>query len=1312
MRKLKGVISVIVSAVMTVGMLPTVSADVQTEKSDVQFSAEASMIGITDGKTLKVSAKITSETEKSGYVTAYKATYDKDDKLKKATTEKIFLEAYETEKRTLTAEYDEKNGEYAKIYLWEKDTNKPICDSISSTDCDEGDLEGEEITINKNNVFASKESESSHIATAVGDGDISTYWSAKNVTENDPQYVAAVFDNVYNLTRVGIAFGKGSERSYDFSVEASTDGTYYETVLDRRFSEKTDDVQYYETSIAKAKYVRFVIYGKDTSDSENWVQVSEIEAYGIEASLEEGEEYNLLSGSDWSVRAMTEYSQTYTPTLGSELFAEKDVLYGEDALHVYDNVTRDGRITNMVSVESVTASQTPESGNPAKNVIDMSTSTKWTAENVSEDNNAYVILKFKEETYVDLLKISFGEGSRGYKFDVSLSTDGVNYETVVEKTTAEKNDNLQEYSFDRTKAEYMKVTFFGREDVDEGWIQVTEIEPCDTYYEIEGAGGVLVGKQYQTPSGRGNYNISFDMYLPSVNDKGTENNFYWSGITLANAFVSGGADSSNYAAMQLRFENSNGRVKIDKITSNRFNEGDLASFFTTTFNMDCDIHFSFDVDPTGRKVDIKISDGEHTANRMIYFNYDNDERTRSSTWTGLEANWLIFNSGAGAKSEYYVKNITVTEQPEIESTLSESFLGAPEISEDSVEFKSLSDSQGSYTGSLGKQLYGEVVDAPSESGIVGKAIHLVDNVGRTTDSVNGAGGVAAYIDLPSPDDKNSYKIEFTMYAPVSDEYGGFSLSSGRNYTVGSADSPLAMQVRFKESGDGIKFSAYDSEKLNNGTLSDLVGKYTPIEKSVPWDISIEVNPHSFVVNMSIDDGVNYQYDKTKSYCGDSSVWTSGQKLDTLMINTGIGGNGDIYVGNIKVTDLGGTVLDTASALNGVVRLMATYGTGKYMHHNGNTTVDFKEKQTLNYTRFVERGGLMDSDGVSFEAMNKPGYYLTIMPGDDNVIQLQPYENNARFKANATFMKEKISGSSKNVIYSTYRDKNKFLYDNSGNANAWSMHDYSRICFKVKDETSAVVGDDFKSGFRWDEWIPGYAYNQTWSGGNLLSYHNHSGVARSSNIVVENGICTLKATKDSSAHAGDTWGINYSNYNFYDESGNHKKWTNFAGYVGVLTARRTSGSSNYDPYKFNKNSLIEGSFKQPVGARGYWTAFWLTGETWPPEIDIFEYMSRYGGGTWYSNIHRSTSSSEGSEYSVSDGSLQTKFHTYSLDWGDGFIDYYFDGEFYKRATGDIATFQKNCHLIINTGLGGWEYEPNSQTVWNTGLQLDWVRAYQW
>lgn len=1298
---------------MLTGMLPSVSAEGTEENNS--FSASAKMVGLTDGKQLKVSAKIISTGDGDGYVTAYKATYDKNDQLKKAVTEKIDIKAGETEKRTLLADCDESLGEYAKIFLWENGTQKPLCDPVSSLDCDTGSFEGEEIDINTKTVFASRESESAHIATYAGDGDIATYWSAKNVTETDPQYVAAVFDNVYNLTKVGIAFGKGSERSYDFSVEASVDGRYYETVVERQFSEKTDEVQYYETDIAKAQYVRFTVYGKDIEDTENWVQVSEIEAYGSLASTEEGAVYNLFSGSSWNVRAMTEYAQTYTPTIGACLYGEETVApSGDEALHIYDSVGRDGRITNMVTVKSVTASQTPESSNKPENVTDMSTSTKWTAENVSESAPAELLLTLESGTYIDLLKIAFSEGSRGYIFKAETSEDGITYKTVIEKTTAEKTNNIQEYTFDRTPASYLKITFYGRTDVEEGWIQVTEVEPCDSTLEIEGAGGVLMGKQYETTPNRGKYNISFDMYLPSQNEEGVETNYYWSGITLANAWLSGGADSSNYAAMQLRFENSNGKVKIKKLTSNRFNEGDLKDFMSTTFSMDRDIHFSLDVDPKARKIDISVSDGVNSAKKLLYFNYENDERTHPSSWTELEAKWLLFNSGAGAACEYYVKNIVVTETVEAVSELSESFIGSPQISEDSVEFRLLADSQGDYEGSLGDELYGEVVAAPEESGIKGNAIHLYDAVGRTTDSENGAGGVSAYIDLPSPDLKNSYKIEFTMYAPTADEYGGFSLGSGRNSTVGNGDNPLAMQLRFRPSGDGIKFAAYDSEKLNNGNLDDLVGKYTPIEKSVPWHITIEVNPHTFVMNMSIDDGENYQTNKTKSFCGSSSVWVSGRKIDTLMINTGIGGNGDIYVGDIKVTDLGGTVLDTASALNGVLRLMAKNGTGKYMHHNGDVTVDFKEKQTLDYTRFVERGGLMGSDGVSFEVMNRPGYFLTIMPGEDNIIQVKPYEDSARFKANSTFMKEKISGSSKNVMYSSYRDPNKFLYDNSGSTVVWSMHSSDRVSFTVKSEASTVVGDDFKSGFRWDEWIPGYTFNQYWNGGTMLSYHNHSGVARSSNIVVENGICTLKATKDSSAHINNTWGIDYGSYNFYDENGSHKSWTSFAGYVGVLTARRTTDSSaNSDPYKFNKNSLIEGSFKQPLGARGYWTAFWLNGrDSWPPEIDIFEYMSRYGGGTWYSNIHRSSSSSEGSEYYVSDGSLQTKFHTYALDWGDGFIDYYFDGNWYKRATGDIANFQSNCELIINTGLGGWEYEPNSQTIWNTGLQIDWVRAYQW
>lgn len=1312
----KAILSMVLCVALCISVLPAIAVETEeavTGLSAAPFSAWGEMTAVTDGETLKVNTKVVNTGVTEGTVIAYKVTYDKSNEPKKYVTEKIDLEVGETENRTFSEAVNSANGEYMKIYLWEKGSHEPLCAPVSSDECRVVSFDSEEIEINTSNVFASSEPESGNNATKAADGKMDTYWSAKKVTLNSPQSVTAVLDNVYELSEVAIAFGKGSERSYEFSVEASLDGTYYETVVDRQFSENTDDLQYYETYIAQAKYVRFTVYGKDVEDTDNWIQVSEIAAFGSLAITEEGEAHELLAG-DWSVRAMTEYNQQYTPTMGAMLYGEKN----ENELHIYDSVDRDGRITNMVDVKKITASQTPEEGNAASNVFDLSTSTKWTAEAVCETNTAELLMEFEEGTCIDTLNMAFGVGERGYIFAAAISPDGTNYFDVVEKTTAAKDDKLHAYTFDRTEVKYLKLTFYGREDREgeADWIQVTEAEPCDSMMEIEGAGGILMGKECEVTPDKGKYNISFDINFASALNDGTKADYYWSGITLANGFPTGGADAGKFAALQLRFENSDGKIKIRKLTSNRFNEGSLKDFMYTTFNMDTDVHFSFDVDPSARKIDISVSDGESTANRMLYYNYENDERTHASTWTGHEAKWLIFNSGAGAKSEYFVKNIVVTEKPETKSEISETVIANPYISDESVEFRLLADSQGDYVASLGDKLYGEVVSAPKESGINGNAIHIYDAVGRATDEQNGAGGVAAYIDLPYPETNTPYKVEFTMYAPVADDYGGFSLGRGRNSTVGSSDNPFAMQTRFMTEDEKFKFKTYSEAALNKGTLSDLVGKYTTIEKNVPWHISIVVDPRSVTMNLSLDDGKNYQTDKIKDYCGYAKDWLNGEKIDTLMINTGIGGNGDIYVGDIKVTELGDHIYNSSKALNGVVRLMASSGTGKYMHHNGDVTVDFLEKQTINYTRFVERGGLIGEDTVSFEVMNRPGYFLTIIPGTDNVVQVKPYEDNASFKANATFRKEAIANSSK-IRYSSFRDPYKYLYDNDKAATAvvWSLYDRNRVAFTVKGEASPVVADDFKSGFKWDEWIPGYTFNQEWRNGVMYSYHNHTGVARSSNIVYEadpnnsnDAVCYLSTTKDSGAHVGNKWGQDYANdYNF------GKSWEGFKGYVGVMTVRREAESGQTDPYKFNKNSFFEGSFRQPLGDVGYWTAFWLNGrDSWPPEIDIFEYLSSWGGGKFFSNIHRSTSSSSGYYYTLSDGSLRTKFHTYALDWGDGFIDWYFDGEHYKRVEGDMATFQKNCELIINSGLGGWETEPNEKTRWDTGLRIDWIRAYQW
>ncbi|MCD8049645.1 MAG: discoidin domain-containing protein [Clostridia bacterium] len=1293
MKKSRVLVSLILCMALIVGLVP------QTMATD-NFNVTASSYGITDGERLAYSVKLKNVGDEDGVVVIREVVYDKDGMKISSESEDVELEAameqYIT--KTNTVLYDEANGQYAVVYFWKKTNLEPVCDPVSSLTCSEGSLEEMQIEITTSDVFASLESESDHTADCVADGDLDTYWSAKGVTETTPHSVAAVFDTIYNVTKVGIAFGKGDERSYEFSVETSLDGQTYEPVLEKTWSEKTLDVQYYEVALTRAQYVKFTIYTKDTSDSDNWVQVSEIEAYGSEAAVAESEVVQTFDFEDdeldWTIRAMTEETYTdYTPTLGSELYADIAYLPASaglgvvnGALHVYDNVDRTGQTT---LVSSITASQTPESSNVASNVIDGDLDTKWTASSVTDDSPATLTIEMTEQRSISDISIAFGGSSRTYVFSLALSTDGTNYTTVLDKVTYSNSTALKTYSFTETAMQYALFTFYARtDDSNNGWIQVTEIEIFDG--EVEGAGGLLAGTQYDTNDDRGKYNITFDMYLPS-----SSSSYSWSGFSLTDEMVTGGADLSHYAALQVRFSGDGDGVVLKTLSSNQFNEGSLDDFMSTTFKTDTLINFSLDVDPTARSIEMTVDDGTNSETAFIYFNYNDDERTRPSAWSGLEAKWLVFNSGAGAKCEYYVNNVIITHYPEGETTEYVSKLGTLNPTEDNVEFALLSDTQEDYEGSLGASLYGEVLEeAPAESGIEGSAIHLYDAVGRETNSTEGAGGVSAYIDLPYPDRNTAYKIEFTMYAPTADDYGGFSIGSGRNYTVGSDENPLALQMRFKSNSDGIQFNTYADSALNSGTFSALVGSYTAIQVGNPWKITIEVNPHIMEFTVSIDDGVNVQTNKTKKYCGDTSTWINGVKLDTLMINTGIGGCGDIYVGDITLTDLGKTGVEPVSAVNGILRLEAENGTGKYMHHNGSTTVNFAEKQTPNYTRFVERSGLMDSDGVSFEVMNRPGYFLTIVPGTDT-IQVAKYEDTARFKANSTFYKESADNST--YSYATYRDPNKFIYDNSGTIAVWSMHSRSRTRFTVKSEASTKLSDNFKgTSLNTSKWRANYP----WDSGSL-GHHNHLGIARSSNVVVSDGICLLNTTQISSSdwsavdEDGNSW-ADLSSYSF--TSGK------YAGYVGVI-------SSNWGTVYY-KNSYFEGSFKQPNVGSGYWNAFWLNASSgWPPEIDIFEYCSSWGSYKTYTNIHKSSSSSSGT-YISAGSSIRTNYHTYALDWGDGYMDFYLDGSHYFRATGSVVTAQSNSsvYLIINGGIGGWE--GSTPSTYNTGLRIDWVRTFQY
>lgn len=143
--------------------------------------------------------------------------------------------------------------------------------------------------------------------------------------------------------------------------------------------------------------------------------------------------------------------------------------------------------------------------------------------------------------------------------------------------------------------------------------------------------------------------------------------------------------------------------------------------------------------------------------------------------------------------------------------------------------------------------------------------------------------------------------------------------------------------------------------------------------------------------------------------------------------------------------------------------------------------------------------------------------------------------------------------------------------------------------------------------------------------------------------------------------------------------------------------------------------MEGTFKQPDAGYGFWTAFWLSGANeWPPETDIFEYLSSSGSAGahgWYTNMHMSSSSSKGSWYWGSN--LRTQYHRYALDWGYDYMDMYYDGQLYARYTGDIVNKQNSsggCVLVINTGIGGWESSLPSQ--YGIGMSMEWFKSWQY
>ena len=160
----------------------------------------------------------------------------------------------------------------------------------------------------------------------------------------------------------------------------------------------------------------------------------------------------------------------------------------------------------------------------------------------------------------------------------------------------------------------------------------------------------------------------------------------------------------------------------------------------------------------------------------------------------------------------------------------------------------------------------------------------------------------------------------------------------------------------------------------------------------------------------------------------------------------------------------------------------------------------------------------------------------------------------------------------------------------------------------------------------------------------------------------------------------------------------------------------------------KYGRIEACIKMPKG-QGLWPAFWMMpaadkygGWAKSGEIDIAEVIGQrpnivYGTLHYHDNWPRNKHT--GDKYTLPTGDLSDDFHVYAVEWEEGVIRWYIDGQLYETQTQwDTvsapfpAPFDQNFFIFLNFAVGGaWPQKPDATTVFPQQMLVKYVRVYQ-
>ena len=193
-----------------------------------------------------------------------------------------------------------------------------------------------------------------------------------------------------------------------------------------------------------------------------------------------------------------------------------------------------------------------------------------------------------------------------------------------------------------------------------------------------------------------------------------------------------------------------------------------------------------------------------------------------------------------------------------------------------------------------------------------------------------------------------------------------------------------------------------------------------------------------------------------------------------------------------------------------------------------------------------------------------------------------------------------------------------------------------------------------------------------------------------------------------------------------------------GFLTIIAKKEQKGNKSFTSgrlYTRGKFSTTYGRIEARISLpaiTGMWPAFWMLPQDSPygnwaasGEIDIMEAKGRlpeqysgaiHYGGNWPNNVYSSTD-----DYKFPDNGTIGDFHVYAIEWKEGEIAWYCDGQLLKKITSWYsdngtypAPFDVDFYILLNLAVGG-HFDENKVPPANfiSGeMKVDYVRIYKW